>query len=73
MEFFRLYTKHEMQNRFAPMDVNRGIQVVNLIRATFWQPDQFENIKGILPEYKKEHSNIIFQLRDENNKILYEI
>lgn len=55
---WRVYGKDKGQKRFAPMDLNRGIQVVNLIYASMLSDDERAKIEVKLvndnPDWKFE-------------------
>ena len=44
---YRLYVKFQDQKRFAPVDWNNGVQVVNLIYASMFTPQEVERVKRV--------------------------
>ena len=44
---YRLYVKFQDQKRFAPVDWNNGVQVVNLIYASMFTPQEVETLKSV--------------------------
>lgn len=65
---FRVYAKFQGQKKFRPLNIEQGIQVNNLIRATIVNIEKFEQLKNLVELNKSVCS---MQIRNLNNKVVY--
>lgn len=59
MENYRLYAKFEGQRQFKALDINRGIQVTNLIYATIVPSHNLDKLQTIIKENKEVEFKIV--------------
>lgn len=61
--FHRLYAKSPGDKRYSPMDYNAGHQVINLMFATLFSPEETQRLEAELPKLHKENPGWKFMIR----------
>lgn len=72
-KFYRVYGKGDKMGTYKAMDYNEGTFVGNLIFATIFTSEQAELLKTRLPRLAELNSGFKFQIRDTNNKVVFEV
>lgn len=68
---YRIYGRKPREKRFKAMDMNRGIQVNNLIRATvYWAvtESKLERLQALCKQLEEDNPGWVFELRERKNE-----
>lgn len=71
--FYRVYGKGPKMGTYKAMDYNEGAFVGNLIYATIFTSEQVELLKTRLPRLAELNAGYKFQIRDTQNKVVFEV